>query len=203
MSRDLRERRLSREKVFDGALLQVYRDHVALPDGASATREWIAHPGAVMIIPLVGGEAADPQVILERQFRYPVGQTLIEFPAGKRDRDEAPLYCAQRELREETGYRAAEWARAGVLHPAIGYSSEAIEVWFARGLVAGEQQLDSEEFVDVFQARAAQLFTWCQDGTITDGKTLVGALWLQNVTAGRWPLNWEQADASGTRPTRP
>lgn len=193
---DLSERQLTREKVFDGRLLQVYRDGVALPDGSKATREWIAHPGAVMIIALAGGDAADPQVVLERQFRYPVRQTLIEFPAGKRDGDEAPLHCAQRELREETGYRAAEWARAGVLHPAIGYSSEAIEIWFARGLVAGPQQLDSEEFVDVFQARAEQVLAWCRDGAITDGKTLAGALWLQNVIAGRWSLDWQKPNGA-------
>lgn len=199
---DLTERRLEREKVFDGRLLQVYRDRVALPDGAQTTREWIQHPGAVMIIPLSGDDAGDPEVILERQFRYPVGETFIEFPAGKLDAGEAPIHCAQRELREETGYSAAEWARAGVLHPAIGYSSEGIEIWFARGLTAGEQHLDRGEFVEVFTARASQVLAWCREGVITDGKTLSGALWLQNVMNGQWGLKWMLADDPDGSPGR-
>jgi ADP-ribose pyrophosphatase len=105
------------------------------------------------------------------------------------------LACAQRELQEETGYFAQEWAHAGQLHPAIAYSTEFIDVWFARGLVKGVQHLDADECLDVFTATPAELFTWCVDGTVTDAKTLVGALWLQNVLIGDWMLNWNCADA--------
>jgi len=131
--------------------------------------------------------------VLERQYRYPVGQVMIEFPAGKLDAGEDPWVCAQRELLEETGYRAVEWARAGVLHPVIAYSTEVIDIWFARGLTLGNRQLDEEEFLDVFTATPDELMAWCRDGQVTDGKTLTGALWLQNVLSGVWPLQWQYA----------
>jgi ADP-ribose pyrophosphatase len=120
---------------------------------------------------------------------------MIEFPAGKRDLGEDLLLCAQRELREETGYVAAEWARAGVLHPVISYSTEYIDIWFARGLTLGERQLDAGEFLDVFTATPEQLLLWCRDGLVTDAKTLTAALWLQNVLSGAWALDWVPTSA--------
>ena len=191
---DLVERRMAHEELFRGRLLHAYRDRVRLPDGKSGTREYIKHPGAVMIIPLLAAaEDAPPRVVLERQFRYPVDRTLIEFPAGKKDRGEDSLACAQRELHEETGYSATEWACAGTLHPAVAYSTEGIDIWFARGLTAGEQHLDAGEFVDVFTATVEELLGWCRDGGVTDAKTLAGALWLQNVLEGRWTVPWQSA----------
>lgn len=115
---------------------------------------------------------------------------MIEFPAGKLDSGEEPFHCAQRELREETGYSATHWARAGVLHPVISYSTEFIDIWFARGLTAGERQLDDGEFLDVFTTTPEELMTWCRDGRVTDAKTLTAALWLQNVLGGAWQLDW-------------
>lgn len=181
---------LSTQEILRGNFLHAVRDQVKLPDGATASREYIIHPGAVMIVPLLEDESGQWHVVLERQFRYPVGQVMIEFPAGKRDPGEDLLVCAQRELREETGYVATEWARAGVLHPVISYSTEYIDIWFARGLKAGERQLDAGEFLDVFTATPEQLLLWCRDGKVTDAKTLTAALWLQNVLSGAWPLDW-------------
>jgi len=189
--RHLIEHQLSSKELFQGDFLHAFRDTVRLPDRTSAVREYVRHPGAVMIIPLLSDAQGEMQVVLERQFRYPVAQVMIEFPAGKLDPGEASQSCAQRELLEETGYRAEQWALAGRLHPVISYSTEFIDIWFARGLTAGERQLDAGEFLEVFTASPAQLLAWCRDGQVTDGKTLTAALWLQNVLSGSWSLTWQ------------
>ena len=190
------EQRLSGEALFQGAFLKAFRDQVRLPDGSEASREYVIHPGAVMVIPLLEDAAGVTRLVMERQFRYPVARTIIEFPAGKLDEGEAPRACAQRELLEETGYTAAEWARAGVLHPVLAYSTEFIEIWFARGLTLGERKLDEGEFLEVFTATPDELYAWCRDGEVTDAKTLIGALWLQNVQSGAWSLQWQLADGA-------
>ena len=185
------EEKVSSEEVFKGGLLHAFRDTVRLPDGTMAAREYVVHPGAVMIVPLLTDAAGQLQVVLERQFRYPIGRVMIEFPAGKLDPGEGTQLCAQRELQEETGYRATEWARAGLLHPLISYSTEFIEIWFARGLTPGAQKLDHGELLEVFSESPAQLLQWCCEGQVTDGKTLAATLWLQNVLSGRWQLSWQ------------
>jgi len=186
----LREVRQSSDKLLSGRFLQVFGDQVTLPDGKSTFREYIVHPGAVMVIPLLVDDQGQTRIVMERQFRYPMGQVMIELPAGKRDGQEDLLLCAQRELREETGYSATQWAHAGVLHPCISYSTEYIDIWFAKGLQAGSSQLDAGEFLEVFSASTDEFFAWCRDGRITDAKTLSGALWLQNYLSGAWPLQW-------------
>jgi ADP-ribose pyrophosphatase len=188
---------LDSRDILRGNFLHALRDTVRLPDGGTATREYVVHPGAVMVIPLLTDEGMGPRVVLERQYRHPLRRVMIEFPAGKRDPGEDLQLCAQRELREETGYRAREWAHAGVLHPLVAYSTEFIDVWFARGLTAGGRQLDPGEFLDVFSATPDELLRWCQGGDVTDGKTLVGALWLQNVLSGAWPLQWMASAVEG------
>jgi ADP-ribose pyrophosphatase len=185
----LRETLVRGEQVFQGQFLDVRRDVVALPDGQHTTREYIVHPGAVMIVPLLD----DGRLVMERQFRYPLGRVILEFPAGKIDAGEPPFACAVRELAEETGYRAAEWARAGILHNAIAYSNEGIEVWFARGLTLGERRLDDGEFLDLALHTAGEIDAMAARGEITDAKTLIGLLWLQKWQNGQWPLRWQPA----------
>jgi ADP-ribose pyrophosphatase len=185
----LRETLVEARQAWRGSFLDVRSDRVALPDGSETLREYIVHPGAVMIVPLLG----DDRVVVERQWRYPMGRAMLEFPAGKLEPGEPVLDCAVRELIEETGYRAAEWARAGILHNAIGYSDEGIEIWFARGLTLGERSLDAGEFLDVFEASIDSLEDAARRGEVTDAKTLIGLLWLAHWRAGRWPLQWVAA----------
>ena len=177
---------VEREELLQGTFLRVLRDTVRLPSGHRATREYVVHPGAVMVIPLLD----DGRIVMERQYRYPVQRVMLEFPAGKLDAGETVFDCARRELFEETGYSAREWARAGQLHPVISYSTEFIDIWFARGLTAGERALDEGEFLDVVLVDMPTLLNGCCDGSVTDAKTLTGALWLQNVNSGAWSLDW-------------
>ena len=186
----LREETLHSQQVYRGHFLDVRSDRVRLPDGGTAGREYIVHPGAVMVVPLLD----DGRLVVERQWRYPLARVMLEFPAGKLEAGEPPLQCAVRELIEETGYRAAEWARAGILHNAIAYSNEGIEVWFARGLTAGARALDVGEFLEVGTVTQAELEGLAMRGELTDAKTLVGLLWLQNWRAGRWSLQWARQE---------
>lgn len=183
----LLETTVSSQTVYQGHFLELRRDEVALPDGGQATREYVIHPGAVMIVALL----PDGRLVMERQYRYPVRQTMIEFPAGKLDAGEGGLACAQRELLEETGYRARRWAKAGVMHPVIGYATEVIEIWFADDLTLGERHLDVGEFLDVFTATQDELESWMQSGQLTDAKTIVGMMWLQRWRTGHCQLDWQ------------
>lgn len=190
----LRELGLGGQVLAKGSFLEVRRDDVRLPDGDTATREYVVHPGAVMIVPVLD----DGRLVLERQFRYPVARVLLEFPAGKIDAGESTLACAQRELVEETGYHAREWACAGVLHNAAAYSTEGIEIWFARGLREGAQRLDAGEFIELCLMTEPELDRRAAAGELSDMKTMVGLMWLQKWRAGHWPLQWVGADGAAT-----
>jgi ADP-ribose pyrophosphatase len=177
---------VSGEQVFAGRLLDVRCDTVSFGDGHTALREYVVHPGAVVVVPLLD----DGRLVMERQFRYPIGRVALEFPAGKIDAGEPLLECARRELAEETGYRAREWAHAGAMHNAMAYSTEVIEVFFARGLAAGEQRLDQGELLELASVSLDQLDAAASRGEVSDAKTLVALLWLHRWRAGGWPLHW-------------
>lgn len=179
----LTERTLESQLAWQGSFLQVHQDRVLCPDGHVAWREYLRHPGAVMVVPLLD----DGQLVLERQYRHPLGRSLIELPAGKIDADEPALACAQRELREETGYVAQHWQHLGGFHNAIGYCDEKIEVFLARGLTQVGAQTDAGEVLEVFTAPWTQVLDWVRSGSVTDVKTIIGVLWLAQVLAGTWP----------------
>ncbi|MBO7663693.1 MAG: NUDIX hydrolase [Clostridia bacterium] len=172
MSR-LREVQTETRDVFDGVLLHVRQDTVRLPNGASSIREVIRHIGAVCVIPVTDRN----EVIVERQYRYPVDRIMLEIPAGKLDApDEDRLSAIQRELREETGYSADEWISLGDFHPAPAYSDEYITMYLARGLHQGRQALDEDEFLDVYTVPLQDLVRDVMNGRISDAKTQVAVL---------------------------
>lgn len=189
----LRETRLGGQTLLSGGFLEVRRDTVRLPDGSTATREFIQHPGAVAVIPLLT-DGADPQLVLVRQHRYPIDALLLEWPAGKREAGEPTIACAKRELLEETGYTAAEWAWAGWIHNAAAYSSEGIALWFARGLVAGPARPDAGEFVETVTMRLSALLALDARGELTDVKTLVGLHWLKAALSGDRSWSWASTE---------
>lgn len=171
----LKETATSSEVVYEGIFLHMKRDQVLLPDGQTALREYLTHPGAVAIVPIL----SDGRVLLERQYRYPIGQAVIEIPAGKLDPNEDPLACAKRELQEETGYQAKKWEFLGRIHPVISYSNEFIDIYLAQDIEPGQANLDDEEFLDVFAASIEELESWIAQGRITDVKTIISVYWLK------------------------
>jgi ADP-ribose pyrophosphatase len=180
--KNLAEHPISSETIYDGKLLRVRRDTVRLPDGGTAQREYILHPGAVAIIAVLDSG----ELVMERQYRYPPRREMIELPAGKIDPGEPPLETAKRELLEETGYTASDWRHVATIHLAIGYSDEHIEIFLAKGLKHEGAKLDDEEFLEVFTLPLATALEWVREGKITDAKTLSGLFWAEKLLSGRW-----------------
>lgn len=173
----LGEDTLSSELVYTGDYLRVHRDTVRLPNGATSYREYLQHPGAVMIMPVFD----NGDVLVERQYRYPMRQVFVEFPAGKKDTGEEPLTTAQRELLEETGYTAERFTHITDIHNALAYCDEVIHFFVAEGLHdSGQQHLDDNEFVQVLRVPLAELMNWIRQGWAPDVKTQLGAFWLQD-----------------------
>jgi ADP-ribose pyrophosphatase len=175
---DFTEKQLTSTLVYDGELLKVYRDTVQLPDGKVARREWLHHPGAVMMIPLLD----EKTVIMERQFRYALRRHFYELPAGKMEPGEEPLVTAKRELIEECGYEAAHWMHLTTLHPCIGYADERIELFLARDLSHVGNRLEAGEFLEVMPVHIDEAIEWIRQGRITDVKTIIGLTWIRALT---------------------
>lgn len=172
---DLTEHCISSETIATGGMLTVKRDQVRLPTGNLSQREYVMHPGAVVIVPIL----PNGNVVLEKQFRYPLHQVFIELPAGKIDAGEDILMTGQRELLEETGYSASDWVKLGFQHPCIGYSDEVIHMYLVRGLNAGEHQREDDESLEVFEANFEDCLSMIANGQITDGKTIVALFFAE------------------------
>ena len=180
------ERATGDSTVLHRGWLELRRDDVVLPDGSVTTREYLRHGGAVAVVPMLD----DGRLVLVRQYRYPVQKVLLEFPAGKLEAGEDALLCGMRELQEDTGCVASEWAFGGEIHNAAAYSTESIWIWFARGLQPGAARPDSGEFVETVTMTVAQLEALCDAGEVPDVKTQIGLYWLQRWQAGRRSLPW-------------
>ena len=177
---DLIETKISSENIYDGTLLHVKKDKVELPNGDISYREWIKHPGASAVIPVTDNN----EIILVRQYRYPIQALTMEIPAGKLDvAGEDPLECAKRELEEETGYSAQEYQFLTKLATTVGFSDEFIYIYAARGLKAGQQHTDEDEFINVVTVPLAKAVEMVHSGEILDGKSVVAILMLQNMLA--------------------
>ena len=170
----LKETQKSSEKIFSGKLIDLYFDHVELPNGKSSTREWINHPGAVCIIPIL----PDGNLCLIRQYRYGPRDEFIEIPAGKLDTGEDPLVCAKRELQEEIGYIAGKLTFLTNIYPAIGFSNEKMWMYLAEDLQLSNQSLDQDEFLELLPLSLEEAIDLINQGKITDVKTIIGVLWL-------------------------
>ena len=171
---------VSSQTIASGGMLTVKRDQVRLPNGNTSQREYVTHSGAVVVVPML----PNGNVILEKQFRYALNQVFIELPAGKIDANEAILVTGQRELLEETGYTATEWALLGHQHPCIGYSNEVIHMYMAQGLSAGAHQRDADETLEIFDLPFEQCLNMIQTGEITDGKTIVALYFAEKYLLG-------------------
>ena len=178
----LTETELDSETVFKGRLMHVKRDRVRLPNGGESTREYIVHPGAVVVIPVF--ENGD--LLLERQHRYPLHRDFIELPAGKIDPGEEDLTCARRELEEETGYTASEWREVTTIYPCIGYSDERLAFYLARGLKEGNHGRDPDEFLEILRVPFGEAMDWVRSGRICETKTVIGLFWLEKMLQQGW-----------------
>ena len=170
----LKETPKSSEKIFSGRLIDLYFDHIELPNGKSSTREWIKHPGAVCIVPIL----PNGNLCLIRQYRYGPRAEFIEIPAGKLDVGEDPLVCAKRELEEEIGYIAGKLTFLTNIHPAIGFSNEKMWMYLAEDLILSKQNLDQDEFLELYPIPVKKAIDLIYEGKITDVKTVIGILWL-------------------------
>ena len=173
--RDLTEHTLDSTCVYAGQLLEVCEDTVQLPDGRSARREYVRHPGATVIVPMPN----DHTILIERQFRYPLRQHFLELPAGKIDAGEEPDVTARRELLEETGYEADYWEHIFTTYPCVGYSDERLEFYLARDLRHVGHPGEEGEFLEIVELSVDRALAMIKAGEITEAKTILGVLWIE------------------------
>lgn len=177
----LKETRLSTTQVYKGSFLDVRRDQVSLPNGKTSVREWINHPGAACIIPVL----PDGKIALIKQYRYPVQAEMIELPAGKLDVGETPEECARRELEEEIGYSAGKLTFVCNIHPAIGFASEKMWIYIAEDLTKTTDNTDYDEFLELIPMELDEAVQMVWNGKITDVKTIIGLLWAERLLFGK------------------
>jgi len=180
--KNLTETTLSSNHIFKGKLLDVWSDQVQLPNGGKSVREYIKHPGAVVMIPIL----PDRKILLIRQYRYPLSEVEIELPAGKIDPGETLLDTVHRELEEETGYRSDKVTQLAEIHPCIGYSTEKMWIYLAEDLKETKTNTDHDEFIELLPTELSNCLDWIHSGKIKDIKAIIGILWAEKILTGKW-----------------
>ena len=164
----LNEKTIKEEYIYKGRIINLRKDEVELPNGKTASREVIEHPGGVCILPLTDKN----EIVMERQYRRPYDDVLLEIPAGKRDGNgEEPIECGKRELREETGAVAEKYTNLGELYPSPGYCAEVIYMFLAEGLTFGSDDRDEDEFLNIELVPFEKALKMVLSGEIKDAKT--------------------------------
>ena len=176
---DLREHRVSGEVVFEGRVVGVRVDTASLPDGRTARREVVEHQPSVVVVPI----DSNGDMVMVRQFRYPVGETLLEAPAGNMEDGELPEECAQRELQEEIGYRAESLERLGSFWMSPGYCTELMHAFVARGLSPSTLDPDDDENIEVVRKPLSEARALIERGEVRDAKTIAALLMMNARTA--------------------
>ena len=187
-SGSLYEKQTSTKKIFEGQFLNLFEDEVIAADNVKGIREYFTHPGAVSVVPIL----KNGNLLIERQWRYPINRSIIEFPAGKLDLGEDPLHAAKRELEEETGLSSNSWCNVGKFFPAPAYSDEVIFLYFANSVeYIGNQNTDPGECIELFEVSLDEFFKMVDNNEIVDAKTLVLALWLNRMREGLFKPKWK------------
>ncbi len=174
---NLEEKTLSVTPIFEGKIIHVHRDIVELPNGNEAFREVVAHPGGVMVAPLL----ENGNLIFVKQYRYPYHQVVLELPAGKLEKGEAPYAAGLRELGEEVGATAQKVQSLGKLYPTPGYCGETIHLYVATGLTLGEQHPDEDEFLEKVEIPLDEAVEMVMRGEIMDAKTIAGVMKIKEL----------------------
>lgn len=174
MKQNLLERGVRRKRVYQGRAVDFWVDTVRLPSGKIATREYLGHPGAVAVVAVAGGTKKDPDLLFVQQYRHPVKQVTLELPAGKLDRGESPRVCVNRELEEETGFRASRVRKMLSFWPTPAFANEVIHIYEARGLTTGQFSPDADEFIEPVRMSLSRALALARQGRIKDSKTLIG-----------------------------
>ena len=167
------EKTLKSEMIYEGAILNLRKDEVTVRDGRTSQREIIEHNGGVLIL----GITKDGKIPMVKQYRKSAECAVLELPAGRLEIGEDLAYAAEREFREETGYRVANIRKVSQFYPAIGYSNELLHLFFATGLTPGETDFDENEAIDIIEYSPEELELMLENNTIIDGKTILGLLW--------------------------
>ena len=179
--KDLRETQIASEQIVDGLLMKAWRDEVRLPNGKTAMREYIRHPGAAIMVPLF----TNGDTLLVKQYRYPVGKVFIELPAGKLDGGEPLEEAAQRELAEEAGFTSGKLKLISEFYPCIGYSNEKMWLFLAEDLKEADAVTDHDEFLELMRVPFKEAVAMVKRGEIDDMKTIAAILLTESYLAGR------------------